>query len=150
MSVFRVFDEVVGEEVALEILTHPDRLALERFKSEVRLARKVTHRNVGRTFDMGQTNGLGFVDVEWLALCPALEILREEPRFLNVLAEVGERAHKFGPCPRRPCHWPSLRVGAVSSSSYAPLTNLHILPEGRPRAHRPARPPPLACHWSPW
>src|SRR5688572_2764088 len=56
-SVYRARDSELGEVVALKMLkwgpvTSPD--ALERFRQEVRLARRVTHRNVARTYDIGE------------------------------------------------------------------------------------------------
>ncbi|MDZ7631948.1 MAG: serine/threonine-protein kinase [Gemmatimonadaceae bacterium] len=53
--------EPVGEMIALKTL-HPDALsddpeALERFKSELRLARRLTHRNIVRTYDLGVAGG---------------------------------------------------------------------------------------------
>ena len=63
-AVYRVFDEMVGEEVALKILTEGDLAASERFRAEVRLARRITHRNVGRTFDIGTDQGLLFITME--------------------------------------------------------------------------------------
>lgn len=62
--VFRVFDEVVGEDVALKLLTAPNAAAVDRFKAELRLARRVTHKNVGRTFDMGREQGCFFITME--------------------------------------------------------------------------------------
>ena len=59
-SVYRVRDTHLDEIVALKLL-RPD-LAdapemLDRFRREVRLARKVTHRNVARTYDIGEHEG---------------------------------------------------------------------------------------------
>jgi tetratricopeptide (TPR) repeat protein/TolB-like protein len=55
-AVFRVHDRELDEEIALKVL-HPalslDGRALERFRREVKLARRVTHPNVARTFDLG-------------------------------------------------------------------------------------------------
>ncbi len=62
--VFRVFDDVVGEELALKLLASADSEAVARFKAELRLARKVTHKNVGRTFDMGREAGCFFITME--------------------------------------------------------------------------------------
>ena len=56
-SVYRARDTELGEEVALKFLRSdlvqaPD--MLERFRREVRLARRVSHRNVARVFDIGE------------------------------------------------------------------------------------------------
>src|SRR5688572_6916391 len=65
-TVYRVRDAELDEVVALkllkpELLTSP--VALERFRQEVRLARKVTHPNVVRTFDLGEHG-----DARWLTM----------------------------------------------------------------------------------
>jgi serine/threonine-protein kinase len=39
-------------------------VALERFKQEIRLARKISHRNVVRTYDLGEVNGLYYLTME--------------------------------------------------------------------------------------
>ncbi len=47
-SVYKVFDMKIKEEVALKILKHeiPDKKTIERFSSELKLARKIRHENV--------------------------------------------------------------------------------------------------------
>jgi serine/threonine protein kinase len=55
-SVYRARDIELDELVALkvlrkELLSNP--ATVERFRNEVRLARRVTHRNVARMFDIG-------------------------------------------------------------------------------------------------
>ena len=66
-AVYRVRDAELGEVVALKMLrpewtSQPQ--ALERFRQEVRLARRVTHRNVARTFDIGEHEGERFLTME--------------------------------------------------------------------------------------
>jgi len=39
---------------------------LERFRREVKLARRVTHKNVARTFDIGEHNGERFLTMEFI------------------------------------------------------------------------------------
>jgi hypothetical protein len=54
-SVYRARDIELDELVALKVLRKEllsDREKVERFRNEVRLARRVTHRNVARMFDM--------------------------------------------------------------------------------------------------
>ena len=56
-SVYRARDIELNEEVALKVLRKElvsDPATLERFRNEVRLARRVTHRNVARVFDIGE------------------------------------------------------------------------------------------------
>ena len=54
-EVYEAQDETIGEAVALKTLRAgvDDAVSVERFRREIQLARKVTHRNVCRTFDVG-------------------------------------------------------------------------------------------------
>ncbi len=66
-SVYRVRDEELGEDVALKLIRRrlvTDASALERFRREARLARRVTHRNVVRMFDIGDHKGEKFLTME--------------------------------------------------------------------------------------
>ncbi|WP_437965297.1 protein kinase [Sorangium sp. So ce260] len=66
-SVYRVRDVELDEVVALKMLRRDlaDSVGmLDRFRQEVRLARRVTHRNVARTFDFGDHEGEKFLTME--------------------------------------------------------------------------------------
>jgi serine/threonine-protein kinase len=68
-SVYRVRDTELDEVVALKMLhrhivSSPG--ALARFRQEVKLARKVTHRNVARTFDIGEHAGEKYLTMEYV------------------------------------------------------------------------------------
>jgi serine/threonine-protein kinase len=66
-AVYRVRDTELGEIVALKMLRPEwgrDASALARFREEVRLARRVTHNNVARTFDIGDHGGERFLTME--------------------------------------------------------------------------------------
>jgi serine/threonine protein kinase/tetratricopeptide (TPR) repeat protein len=68
-TVYRAFDDAVGETVALKTLDHyasADAGQVERFKREVRLARRVTHQNVARTYDLGAFEGRHFLTMEFI------------------------------------------------------------------------------------
>ena len=67
-AVYRAYDREISEQVALKILTGtPDRgAALERFRQELRLARKLTHRNIVRVHDLGVHAGRRFITMELL------------------------------------------------------------------------------------
>src|SRR5213078_2323156 len=41
-------------------------VALERFKQEIRLARKIAHRNVVRTYDLGEVDGTYYLTMEYV------------------------------------------------------------------------------------
>jgi len=66
-AVYRARDLQLGDVVALKMLRPDwadDPEALDRFRSEVRLARRVTHKNVARTFDLGGSEGVWFLTME--------------------------------------------------------------------------------------
>jgi len=68
--VYKVFDTRINEKVALKVLRPEiasDREALERFNNELRLARKIGHRNVCRMFDLGDADGTRFITMEFVA-----------------------------------------------------------------------------------
>src|SRR5206468_10955343 len=60
--VYRAHDRELDEPVAIKTLkpdsVQADGTSLERCKQEMRLARRVTHRNVVRTHDRGEVNGV--------------------------------------------------------------------------------------------
>ncbi|MCX4246324.1 serine/threonine-protein kinase [Paraliomyxa miuraensis] len=63
-TVYAAHDSVVNEDIALKLLSLPDGESTERFAREVRLARRVTHRNAARTFDLGEFEGVHFITME--------------------------------------------------------------------------------------
>src|SRR5438105_3939135 len=68
-SVYRAHDEELDEVVALKMLRRelvdtPG--MLERFRQEVKLARRVTHKNVARMFDIGEHAGEKFLTMEYV------------------------------------------------------------------------------------
>ncbi len=68
-EVYRADDIVLGQAVALKFLppeatNNPQ--ALERFRSEVRIARQVSHPNVCRVYDLGEIDGHLFLSMEYV------------------------------------------------------------------------------------
>ena len=106
--VYRAWDRELQEAVALKTL-HPalplgDPDILERFKQEIRLARRITHRNVVRTHDLGESGGIHFITMELvegagleaimaergvLPLKVTLPIVRQVLRGLEAAHDVG-------------------------------------------------------------
>jgi serine/threonine-protein kinase len=66
--VYRAQDRQLGEAVAIKVLRPElgslDPTVLERFKQELRLARRITHRNVVRTYDLGEAGGTYYITME--------------------------------------------------------------------------------------
>jgi len=64
-NVYRARDHELGEDVALKVLRRSvGGEALERFRAEVKLARRVTHVNVARTHDIGKHGDAMFLTME--------------------------------------------------------------------------------------
>ena len=67
--VFKARDRELDDLVALKMLKREvagDRDLLDRLKSELKLARKITHPNVLRTFDFGELDGVPFISMEYV------------------------------------------------------------------------------------
>jgi len=69
-SVYRVVDKKINEEVALKLLkpeVGADMRSLERFSNELKLARKIVHKNVGRMYHLGEYKGTRFITMEYVS-----------------------------------------------------------------------------------
>jgi serine/threonine-protein kinase len=107
-TVYRAIDRELEDEVALKVLL-PDAFdegsgAAQTLKQEIRLARKITHRNVVRTHDLGEAEGVRFLTMEFVpgttlrdildrrgvvALGPGLQIAKQLCRGLAAVHEAG-------------------------------------------------------------
>jgi eukaryotic-like serine/threonine-protein kinase len=108
--VYKATDAQLDEVVAIKTLPgdvmHRSPEDLERFKREIRLARKITHRNVLRTYDYGEAEGVYFISMEYVRGYTLAELLTEAagnqmaPRVaLGVARQISrglEAAHEQG------------------------------------------------------
>ena len=82
--VYKAFDREVGEILALKAIRPEfrrlDPTLLERFKQELRLARRITHRNVVRTFDLGEADGIYYITMELVRGTTVASLIREAGR----------------------------------------------------------------------
>lgn len=68
-EVYRADDLTLGQAVALKFLPDAaasDQALLERFRNEVRIARRVSHPNVCRVYDVGEVDGQTFFTMEYV------------------------------------------------------------------------------------
>ena len=68
-EVYRADDLTLGQPVALKFLPEEaaqDPALIERFKAEVRIARKVSHPNVCRVYDVGEVDGQTYFTMEYV------------------------------------------------------------------------------------
>jgi len=68
--VYKAHDRDLDDVVAIKTLKSDalsaDPTLLDRFKQEIRLARRITHPNILRTHDLGEANGLRYLSMEFV------------------------------------------------------------------------------------
>ena len=82
-SVYKAFDRELAEVVAVkalrpELLTEP--IVLDRFKAEVRLARRISHPAVVRTHDFGEWDGVHYLTMEYVEGLTARDLIDRRGR----------------------------------------------------------------------
>jgi len=68
-KVYRVLDAKINEEVALKLIKPEiaaDRNTIERFGNELKLARKIAHRNVCQMYHLGENAGVHYIAMEYV------------------------------------------------------------------------------------
>lgn len=103
--VYRALDLDLEERIALKVLRpEGNQATLARFKTEIKLARRIVHTNVCRTFDLGSHGDLKFVTMELLGGFTLEDHLRNDDLgdlearlalFRDLLAGAGA-AHQLG------------------------------------------------------
>jgi tetratricopeptide (TPR) repeat protein/TolB-like protein len=80
-AVYKAFDRELGRTVAIKVI-NPDMAArpsvLERFKREIVLASKVTHRNVLRVHDLGEAGDVKFISMAYVEGTSLNVLLQQE------------------------------------------------------------------------
>jgi DNA-binding response OmpR family regulator/tRNA A-37 threonylcarbamoyl transferase component Bud32 len=68
--VYKARDRELAEDIAIKTLRSnamsDDPTVVERFKTEIRLARRISHRNIVRTHDLGESDGAYYVTMEYV------------------------------------------------------------------------------------
>lgn len=95
-TVFRAMDRELGEAIAIKTLKKEfldqDPTALDRFRSEIRLARRISHRNVVRTHDIGEHAGVYYITMEYVEGKSLRELIRARGRLpVSVTLSVGKQ-----------------------------------------------------------
>ncbi len=68
-KVYKAVDIKLNEEVALKLVKSEiatDKKTIERFKNELKLARKIRHRNVGGMYELMEAEGKPFITMEYV------------------------------------------------------------------------------------
>ncbi len=68
-KVYKVHDTKIKEKIALKLIKPEiakDKKTIERFSNELRLARKIRHKNICQMFDLGEERGTHFITMEFV------------------------------------------------------------------------------------
>ncbi len=106
-AVYRAEDKKINEEVALKLINPEiasDRKIIERFSHELKIARKISHRYVCRMHDLGESGGVHFITMEYVAGEDLKSLIKRIGRLpvakaLSLAAQVAEgllEAHRLG------------------------------------------------------
>ncbi len=106
-KVYKVHDTEIKEKIALKLLKHEiaaDEKTIERFRNEIRLARKIVHKNVGRMYDLSKADGTYFITMEYVEGQDLRGLIRQSRQLtvgttINIAKQVSEglaEAHKLG------------------------------------------------------
>ena len=106
-AVYQATDRELERQVALKVIrtdmaANPE--ILRRFKQELLLARQITHKNVIRIFDLGQSEGIRFLTMEFIEGEDLQSVLRRKQKLepteaANIMSQVCralEAAHAEG------------------------------------------------------
>ena len=91
-TVYKATDSELGEDIAIKLL-RPEAMSgdptlAERFKTEIRLARRISHRNVVRTHDFGESGGAYYVTMEYVEGITLRELIDMRKR-LSASSTIG-------------------------------------------------------------
>lgn len=106
-KVYRALDKKLNEEVALKLVKPEiasDEKTVERFRNELRLARKISHRNVGRMYELMEYMGVHYITMEYVPGQDLRSLIRQTGKLttetaLSIAKEVCEglsEAHRLG------------------------------------------------------
>jgi serine/threonine protein kinase len=105
--VYRVLDKKLEEEIALKLIRPEiaaERETLERFKTELKLAREVVHINVARMFDFNEEDRVPYITMEYVRGENLKRLLRKVGRLfagqaIPIACQICEglaEAHRLG------------------------------------------------------
>jgi serine/threonine protein kinase/Tfp pilus assembly protein PilF len=106
-KVYRVIDKQLNEEVALKLIRPEialDKKAVKRFRNELKLCRKIIHRNVGRMYELMEDEGSLFITMEYVSGQDLKGLIQQSGRLavgttISIAKQVCEglaEAHRLG------------------------------------------------------
>jgi len=106
-KVYRALDTKVGEEIAIKLIKSEvaaDKATIERFKNELKIARKIVHKSVGRVYDLNEERGTFYFTMEYVRGEDLKAFIRSSGQMavgtsLRVVRQIAEglaEAHELG------------------------------------------------------
>jgi len=105
--VYKVLDKKIKEKVALKLLKYEiasDEKTIERFQNELKMARKISHRNVCRMYHLSEEEGTHYITMEYVPGEDLKSLIRRIGQFtigkaINIAEQACEgleEAHQLG------------------------------------------------------
>jgi serine/threonine protein kinase len=105
--VYKVFDRKIKENIALKLLKPEiaaDLRTIERFRNELKFARKISHPHVCRMYDLGEIGQMHYITMEYVTGEDLKSFIRRaghltEPKALAIAEQITEglaEAHRLG------------------------------------------------------
>jgi len=106
-KVYKAVDTRIKEKIALKLIKpeiSSDRKTLERFGNELKLARKIVHKNVGRMFDINEEKSTHYITMEYVSGQDLKGLIRQSGQLalstsISIAKQICEglsEAHKVG------------------------------------------------------
>jgi len=106
-KVYKADDIELKEKVALKLIKpeiSTDKNTVERFQNELKFARKIVHKNVGRMYDLGKEEGSYYITMEYVEGQDLKGLIRQSGQLaigttMSIAKQVCEglaEAHKLG------------------------------------------------------
>ena len=105
--VYKATDTKINEKVALKLIKPEiasDKKTLERFGNELKIARKIVHKNVGRMYDINEEKGTHYITMEYVSGQDLKGFIRQSGQMgvgtaISIIKQVCDglsEAHKTG------------------------------------------------------
>jgi serine/threonine protein kinase/tetratricopeptide (TPR) repeat protein len=106
-KVYKALDTRINEKIALKLIKpeiSSDKKTLERFGNELKLARKIAHKNVGKMFDINEEEGTHYITMEYVSGQDLKGLIRQSGQLamgtsISIAKQICEglsEAHKVG------------------------------------------------------
>ena len=106
-SVYKAHDTEINEKVAIKLIkpeVAADKKTIERFRNELKFARKIRHKNVCQMYDLGEEKGTRFISMEYVPGEDLKRLIRKVgqmpvERTISIAKQVCEgltEAHRLG------------------------------------------------------